>query len=288
MKPRRTVAIGDRTIGDGHPVAVVAELGVNHLGDYGRMQEMIHAAVEAGADFLKFQTYLAEKRYDPANPKYEAFTENLRRWQFSREQEAELWAYAHKLGARVFTSCFDEDSVAFADGLGTLAYKLAAFEITNLKLVRRVAETGKPVVFSRGMATDEEVDRAIAVLLEHGAAGCVILHTISSYPLAKRDSHLWRIHHLRERYDWPIGHSDHTWGTDIPPLAVAAGASMIEKHFTVHPKSRESDNFFSLTPDDLRELVFKVRQTETFMGRPDVTRVETEAYMWDFRRHSEV
>lgn len=287
MSPRNDVQIGGLTVGDGHPVTIVAELGVNHLGDYGRMKEMIHAAHEAGADLLKFQTYIAEKRYDPAtNPKAEQFIEWLSAWQFTRDQEARLWDYAHKLGARVFTSPFDEDSVEFADGLGSLAFKLAAFEVVNLKLVRAMAAKGKPIVFSRGMASDAEIRRATAVMEEHGCP-YVILHTISSYPLEKKDSHLRMIPALRAKYDCPVGHSDHTAGTDIPPLAVAAGANMIEKHFTVAPKLRESDNFFSITPEDLKEMIFKVRQTETYMGDGDMVTIDTENYMWDFRRPSD-
>jgi sialic acid synthase SpsE len=283
MKPRKEVTIGPYTIGDGHPVRIVAELGVNHLGDPQRMRDMIAAAVESGADLLKFQTYQADKRYDKTgNPKADAFTENVRRWQFTREQEAELWEYGQSLGAQIFTSPFDVESVDFAQGLGSVAFKLAAFEIVNLELVRAVARLGKPVVFSRGMATLEEVRRCVDILESEGAQP-VILHTISSYPTLKTDSNLWMLHVLRERFDNPIGHSDHTRGTTIPPLAVAAGARMIEKHFTVNPKLRESDNPFSVTPNELREIVFNVRQTELYMGQ-EIARVEAEDFMWDFRR----
>ncbi len=287
MKQRKTARIGDVAVGDGSPVAVVAELGVNHLGDFGRMKEMIAAAHEAGADLLKFQTYIAEKRYDPvANPKGAKFISLLKAWEFTRDQEAELWEYAHKLGARVFTSPFDEDSLDFADQMGSLAYKVAAFEVVNLKLMRAIARKGKPVVFSRGMASDREVERLMRLLDEHGCP-YIILHTVSSYPLEKKDSHLRVIHALRAKYDCPVGHSDHTWGTEIPPLAVAAGANMIEKHFTVAPKLRESDNFFSVTPEDLRDMIHKIRQVESYMGRGDIVRVPTEDFMWDFRRYSE-
>jgi sialic acid synthase SpsE len=284
MSHRSETPIGDLIVGDNHPVTIVAELGVNHLGDYGRMKEMIHAAHEAGADLLKFQTYIAEKRYDPTtNPKANQFIEWLSAWQFTRDQEAELWDYAHSLGARVFTSPFDADSVEFAYSLGSLAFKLAAFEVVNLKLVRAMAINGKPIVISRGMASDEEIRCATDIMEENGCP-YVILHTISSYPLEKKDSHLRMISALRAKYACPIGHSDHTLGTDISPLAVAAGANMIEKHFTVAPKLRESDNFFSLTPDDLKDLIFKVRQVETYMGSGEIVKIDTEDFMWDFRR----
>jgi len=287
MTRRKTVQIGAFMVGDGNPVRIVAELGVNHLGNFERMKEMIRSAHEAGADLLKFQTYIAERRYDRAtNPKAEQFIKWLSDWQFSRDQEAELWQYAHTLGATVFTSAFDVDSVEFAAEMGTVAYKIAAFEIANHELVRAMAKKGKPVVLSRGMSSDEELRKTLSIFEEHDCP-YVILHTISSYPLEKRHSHLRMIHSLRNKYDCPIGHSDHTIGTDIPPLAVAAGANMIEKHFTVVPKSRESDNFFSVTPDDLREMIFKVRQVETYMGRDDVVKTDAENFMWDFRRHTD-
>lgn len=241
---RKTVKIGGVAVGDGHPAAIVAELGVNHLGDFGRAKEMIHAAHEAGADLIKFQTYVAEDRYDvTANPKGQAFIDMVRPWQFTRDQETALWDYAHGLGVPVFTSPFDADSVDFADSMGSLAFKVAAFEITNRALLRKIADKGKPVVFSCGMASLVDIRACTQLLDDHGVP-YVILHTVSSYPLEKRHSQLRRIHALRQLFDCPIGHSDHTAGTAIPPLAIAAGANMIEKHFTTTPKLRQSDNFF--------------------------------------------
>jgi sialic acid synthase SpsE len=284
---RDPVLLGPYTICEDEPVRFVAELGVNHLGDIGRMKEMIHSAVEAGADYLKFQTYLAEKRYDSKNnPKGREFTERLAKWQFSRDQEADLWSYAHRLGATVFTSVFDIESIDFAEAVGTVAYKIAAFEVVNLNLIRRVAEKGKPILLSRGMVSKKELDSAVNIL-RNANVPFIILHTISSYPLQKNDSHLRMIHTLRELYSCPIGHSDHTFGSEIPPLAVAAGARIIEKHFTVTPKSRDSDNFFSITPPDLEEIMFRIRQVERIMGRGDVVTTASEDYMRDFRRPSD-
>lgn len=283
---RKSVPFGPYVIADDQPVRIVAELGVNHLGDFDRALAMIDAAVEAGADVLKFQTYQAERRYDRrTNPKADLFIANLARWEFSRDDEARLWQHARERGAVVFTSPFDAESAAFADEMGTVGFKLAAFEVVNLELVRALAAFGKPVVVSRGMCTLEELDRCVEVL-EEGGCDVVLLHCISSYPVLERDSHLRMIGTLRERYAWPIGHSDHTRGCRVPPLAVAAGATVIEKHFTVNPKLRESDNPFSITPDELREIVFRVRQTEAILGSACVTRTAPEEFMWSFRRVS--
>jgi N,N'-diacetyllegionaminate synthase len=286
MNTRKAIQLGPVPVGDEHPVAIVAELGVNHLGDYGRMIEMIDQSVEAGADLLKFQTYTAETRYDRnTNSKANMFIENLARWEFTREEEARLWQHAQDQGAVVFTSPFDADSAAFAVEMGTVGFKLAAFEVVNHELVRAMAAFGLPVSISRGMTSFEELDACVRIL-EEGNCEVVILHCVSSYPLMKRDSNLRMIHTLRDRYEWPIGHSDHTRGCDIPVLAAAAGASMIEKHFTINPKLRESDNPFSVTPDELREIVFRVRQVETYLGDGDIETIEAETYMREFRRLS--
>ncbi len=284
MSTRKTASLGSVTVGDGYGVAIVAELGVNHLGDPGRMTEMIDQAIAGGADLLKFQTYTAEARYDrDLNPKADQFIANLARWEFTRDTEARLWEHARKAGATVFTSPFDADSAAFAVEMGTVGFKLAAFEVVNHALVRALASFGKPVVISRGMTRFEELDECVKIL-EDGGCEVVLLHCVSSYPLERGDSNLRMIHTMRQRYDWPIGHSDHTPGCEVPPLAVAAGASMIEKHFTVNPKLRESDNPFSITSDQLREIVFRVRQVEDIMGRGDIESIEAEKYMRDFRR----
>ena len=284
MNGRSNVTIGDFTVGDNSPVALVAELGVNHLGDFGRAKEMISAAHEAGADFLKFQTYIAEDRYDKQrNPKGEQFISLLKDWQFTREDDQKLWEYANSLGARVFTSPFDKRSVDFSEEMGALAYKVAAFEAVNLDLVRHIAKTRKPVVVSRGMTTVDEM-RQVESLLKDNGIEFIFLHCISSYPTPREESNLAAIHSMREVFDCPIGHSDHTHGTSIPPLAVAAGAVMIEKHFTVNQKLRESDNPFSVTADELREIRFKIDQAKGYMGDGALAFREIEKYMWDFRR----
>jgi len=286
MKERSNVTIGDFTVGDNSPVALVAELGVNHLGDFGRAKEMIAAAHESGADFLKFQTYIAEDRYDKQhNPKGEAFIKLLKDWQFSREHDQKLWEYAESLGARVFTSPFDKRSVDFSEEMGSLAYKVAAFEAVNLDLVRHISKTKKPVVVSRGMTTVDEMKQVESIFKENDIE-FIFLHCISSYPTPREESNLAAIHTMREVFDCPIGHSDHTHGTSIPPLAVAAGAVMIEKHFTVNQKLRESDNPFSVTAEEMREMRFQVDQVKSYMGDSELGFRDVEKYMWDFRRNT--
>ncbi len=283
---RKKVKIGNLGIGDDEPVRLVAELGVNHLGDHGRMKDMIDAAIDSGADFLKFQTYNASLRYDPkTNPKGEEFIDLVTRWQFDKKTEEKIWEYAISKKAKIFTSPFDKPSVELGEELGSLAYKVPAFEIVNTKLLSSIAETRKPVVISRGMATMDETEAAVE-LFEKKGVEVILLHCISSYPTMHSDSNLWMIHTLRNKFNIPIGHSDHTRGIDIPILAVAAGARIIEKHFTINPKLRESDNPFSITPDELRIMRFNVDNVDTYMGQKNITIVDAEKFMASFRRQS--
>ena len=282
----KEVKLGKKIIGENQTVKFVAELGVNHLGDFDRAKEMIDSAINSGADYLKFQTYLSEKRYDlKTNPKAKEFIKNLSNWEFSREKDEILWRYAQDKGAQVFTSPFDIDSVNFAEKMGTIGYKIAAFEINNHQLITEICKAKKPIIISRGMCTFKEMDDVVNIF-EKNSCPYIILHTISSYPLRKIYSNLNMIHALKKRYDCPIGHSDHTVGTEIPPLAVAAGADIIEKHFTVNPKLRESDNFFSVTEEEVKEIKFKIDQVRVYMGKNDISKIDTEDYMWTFRRKS--
>ena len=188
-----------------------------------------------------------------------------------------------KKGAQVFTSPFDIESLNFAEKVGSIAYKIAAFEINNHKLISEICKTGKPIFISRGMCSLKEMDIVVEMFEKHSCQYS-ILHTISSYPLEKIHSNLNMIHTLKNRYNCPIGHSDHTHGTEIPPLAVAAGADVIEKHFTSTPKLRESDNFFSVTKNEVKEIKFKIDQVRQYMGSDSIENIPTEDYMWSFRR----
>ncbi len=282
---RKIVQINNKKIGDSENVKFIAELGVNHLGDFDRAIKMIDLAEKGGADFLKFQTYISEKRYDTKkNPKAKEFIKNLKKWEFDRVKDKEIWDYAKKKGSTVFTSPFDLDSLEFAEKMGSSAYKIAAFEINNHKLIKGICSTKKPIVISRGMCTLEEMDNVVNIFEKYGSQ-YIILHTISSYPTKRYDSNLRMIHTLRNRYNCPIGHSDHTRGTDVPPLAVAAGANIIEKHFTINPKLRESDNPFSIDEQELEEIIFLIKKTEKILGRGDINKISTEDYMWSFRRN---
>ncbi len=282
---RRKVVIGDIEIGDNKPIPFIAEIGVNHLGSIDKAIEMVDKSIEAGSDFLKFQTYEASKRYEKSNPKYGEFTKLLTEWQLSKEDEKKLWKYAKGKKARVFTSVYDEDSVDFALELGTLAFKVAAFELTNKKLIKKIITTSLPVIISCGMTNIEEIKKTTHIL-DQSKIDYILLHTVSSYPLMEQDSFLSKINLLKENFNCPVGHSDHTHGTNIPPLAAAAGAQIIEKHFTVNPKYRLSDNFFSVTCDQVKKIKFDLDNVFKIMYSPNFEKNNPEKFMKDFKKFS--
>lgn len=282
---RKKINIADITIGDGYKVPFIAEIGVNHLGNFERAKKMVDDAIDGGADFIKFQTYVAEKRYDKKNPKYNEFTNLVKKWQFSKSVEKDLWVYAQKKGARVFTSVYDEESIEFANSLGTLAFKVAAFELNNKKLVEKIIDCKKPIIISCGMTNFDEVDMLVNLLEEHKAE-YMLLHTVSSYPLEEKNSSLFKIRELRDRYNCVIGHSDHTPGTNIPILAAAVGANIIEKHFTDNPKHRLSDNFFSITKEQLIKIKFDLDYLYNILYSPSFKDDDPEKFMRDFKKIS--
>ncbi|XOJ73425.1 N-acetylneuraminate synthase family protein [Candidatus Pelagibacter sp. Uisw_114] len=284
MKNKDIVEIDGIKIGRGMPIPIIAEIGVNHLGSLARAKKMVDLANQGGADFIKFQTYDSKNRYDlKKNPKAKKFIELTKEWELSQTEESELWKYARKKKAKLFTSVYDYKMVNFAEKLNTIAYKIAAFEITNIKLIKEIIKTKKPVIISCGMTNIKEIKKIVKPF-EDNKIKYILLHTVSSYPLQKIHSNLKKIYELKENFNCPVGHSDHTPGSDIPPLAVAAGAQIIEKHFTDEPKHRESDNFFSITCSDLRDIKFKVNQAYEYIYSPDFEKADPEKFMRSFRK----
>ncbi len=281
---KKIVNLDGIEVGYGKRVPIIAEIGVNHLGSLDRAKLMVDMANNGGADFIKFQTYEAERRYDLIkNPKAKEFIGLTKQWQLSKDQEIELWDYARTKKAKVFTSVYDQETVNFAEELKNPIYKIAAFEITNKDLINRIIKTRKPVIISCGMTNVQEIKKLIKPF-EENKIDYILLHTVSSYPLQKVHSNLKKIYELSENFKCPIGHSDHTPGSEIPPYAVCAGAHIIEKHFTDNPKHRLSDNFFSITENDLKVIRFNIDQVSTFIHSPDFNNNDPEKFMRSFRK----
>jgi sialic acid synthase SpsE len=268
----RRVGIGQRFIGDGAPVFVIAEVGINHNGDIGLAEQLIREAKVAGADAVKLQTYVTEKRVPSDSPVFDI----LKQCELSFDQQRELFQLGADLGVMVFSTPFDEESVAFLNEIGAPCMKVASFDVVNTKLLGHIAATGKPVIISRGMADSNELDLALQTLDSTGSP-YVVLHCISAYPIhALSDLHLSTVPALKERYACPVGFSDHWVGPDAAVMAVAAGAQAIEKHFTLDTTMDGPDHVMSADPRTLRTMIEEIRRVEEAMGAPVFGSIEAE------------
>jgi N,N'-diacetyllegionaminate synthase len=261
--------IAGHALGPGNPTFVVAEIGNNHDGSIGQARALIEAAAEAGADAVKFQTHIAEAEMLPSTPTPPHFDEPrfefTRRMELSAEQHAQLKALAEERGLVFFSSPFSVEAVELLEGLGVPAYKLASGEVTNPPVVEAVAATGHPVLLSTGMSGLAEIEGAVAILRDHGAP-FLIMQCTSAYPCPPESVNLSAMRSLGERFDCPVGLSDHTADIYTAIAAVALGASCVEKHFTLSRRLHGPDHHASLEPADLARLVEGVRQVEAALG----------------------
>ena len=269
------VRIGDRLIGEGEPVFIVAEVGVNHNGKVDLGKKLVDAAKISGADAVKFQTFkvqnvvtkYAEKAdyQKQASPK-ESQYEMLRKLELSFKNITRLFDYANQRHITFLSSAFDKESVDLLDQLGVNAFKVASGEITDFPLLRYIAEKKKPVILSTGMSTYEEVEEALSTLRKGGAEEIVLLHCVTSYPARVEDANLRTIETLRNRFKLPVGFSDHTQSITVPVVAATLGAVLIEKHFTLSKNLPGPDHRASLEPSEFKEMVAAVREVEKSLG----------------------
>lgn len=286
-----TLAINGSVIGPGRPCFVIAEAGVNHNGDLGLARQLVEVAASAGADAVKFQTFRAERLVTAGAPKAayqqrqtdaeEGQLGMLRRLELSREGHLELMALCRKLGILFLSTPFEEESADLLEALGVEAYKLPSGEITNLPLLAHVARKGRPLILSTGMASLGEVEAAVEAITAAGNPDLALLHCVSSYPTAPADANLRAMATLASAFRRPVGYSDHTEGIAIPLAAVALGACILEKHFTLDRTLPGPDQQVSLEPDELRALVAGIRQVEAALGdglkRPAACEINTAA-----------
>ena len=278
----KTVDLGSVRAGVGEKVVVIAELGINHNGDMRTAKKLIDKAVSSGADMVKLQTYITEKRVPKDSPIFGI----LKQCELSFARQKELFQYGRDKEVIVFSTPFDDESVDFLCSVKCPAYKIASFDLVNKKLLKKVAATGKPVVMSRGMADRREVDTAVGVF-KRRRIPLVLLHCISAYPVTDAASlNLSTIRALEERYGCPVGYSDHTLGIDAAVASVAAGAMVIEKHFTLSRKVKGPDHALSTEPAEMKRLVDGVRRMQMMMGRPTWAAVAAEKGILQYRRPS--
>lgn len=267
--------VGDRVIGGG-AVFVVAEAGVNHNGDPELARRLVDAAVEAGADAVKFQTFCTDALVTARAPKaaYQRETTGagegqrtmLARLELPLAVQGELKVRSETRGLLFFSSPFDEASADALEALGVELYKVPSGEITNLPYLRHVAAKRRPIVLSTGMSTLEEVAVAARAIREGGDPPLALLHCLSSYPAPASEVNLRAMDTLRERFGVPVGFSDHTLGTEVAIAAAARGAAVVEKHFTLDKRLPGPDHRASLEPAELAALVRAIRHVEAALG----------------------
>lgn len=271
----KTLDIRGRKIGPGHPCFVIAEAGVNHNGEVETAKQLALVAAQAGADAVKFQQFRASSlvlESAPKAPYQEEGTGGGSQWEMLRRLEldeaslTEIETYCREAGIMFLSSVFDEEGVDFLETLGVPAYKLGSGELTNLPLLRHAARKRKPLILSTGMSTLEEVSDAVGTVREAGCREIVLLHCVSSYPAAPQDANLRAMETLRRTFDVPAGFSDHTGGIEVALGAVALGALVIEKHFTLDRCSAGPDHKASLEPPELTALIRGIRTVELALG----------------------
>ena len=286
--------IQDRKIGLDQPPFIIAELSANHNGSLERALQTINAAYQAGADAIKLQTYTADTMTIDCDREdfmikgglwdgYKLY--DLYRWaETPFEWHQAMFAHAQKLGITVFSTPFDESAVDLLEQLDAPAYKIASFENTDLPLIRYVAKTGKPMIMSTGMASEEEIAEAVDVARSEGCKELVLLHCISSYPTPMDQANIRQLAELGRRFDVVPGLSDHTLGTTASVAAVALGACVIEKHFTLSRADKGPDSEFSIEPDELKRLCHDTHDAWQSLGQVGYDRQPAEVGSKVFRR----
>jgi len=289
-----TIEIAGRPIGPDHPPYVIAELSANHNGSQDAALKLIDEAKACGADAVKIQTYRADTITIDCDGDefriqgglwtgkrlYDLYQEAHTPW----EWHAELFSHAARAGITLFSSPFDKTAVDLLEQLNAPAYKIASFEAIDLPLIRYVAQTGKPMIISTGMADADEIGEALAAARDGGCRELAILHCVSGYPAPAADYNLRTLPDMSERFGVITGLSDHTLDNATAIASVALGAAIIEKHFTLDRNGGGPDDSFSLQPEELRALCTSARTAWEALGQVDYGRKSSEQGNVKFRR----
>jgi sialic acid synthase SpsE len=264
--------IGTRRVGSGQPAYVIAEAGSNHNRDLAIARELIDVAAEAGADAVKFQSFTGSGLYSKKTPRFEYLddergpAELLDALALPREWHERLAEYARSRGIAFFSTPFDADAVESLAAVGVPAMKIASFEIVDLPLIRQAASVGVPIILSTGMATYGEIEDALRAVTEAGNREVALLRCASVYPAPAEIVNLRAMTTMRSAFGVPVGLSDHTTGISVPVAAVALGAELVEKHFTLSRAMEGPDHPFALEPEELRAMVAGIREVEAALG----------------------
>ncbi|WP_061961239.1 N-acetylneuraminate synthase family protein [Demequina flava] len=266
-----SVEIGNHLIGEGQPVYMIAEIGLNHNGSVDNALRLIDVAIDAGCQAVKFQ----KRTPEISTPEHMKSTPRETPWgqmtyleyrykvEFEREEYAQIDSYCKARGIDWFASPWDEPAVDFLESMDTVAYKIASASVTDISMLEKIRATGKPVILSTGMSTMEQIERAVEVLDRDNT---VILHATSTYPLPADEANMLMIPTLRDKFELPTGYSGHEPGLQLSIAAAALGACAIERHITLDRTMWGSDHAASLEPSGLKNLVRDVRIIEQGMG----------------------
>jgi sialic acid synthase SpsE len=281
----RGVRIGERVVGEGQPVFVLAEAGINHNGSVDVARRLIDAAADAGCDAVKFQKRTVrallsreayERPYSNGGHSYgRTYGEHRERLELSESQHRLLFDHACDRGISYMASAWDHESADFIDSLEVVAHKIGSPDLTNMPLCNHIASFGKPIILSTGMSDPTEVGLAVRNLQKR-TEELILLHCVSIYPTPPDDVRLGRMAVLRERYEVPVGYSGHELGWHGVLAAVALGACVVEKHITLDRTMAGGDHVFSLEPDELRQMVVQIRETESMLSRHEKPLLDAE------------
>lgn len=275
---KKEFKIGNRMVGEGHPTFIVAEMSANHLMDYDRAVQIIHAAKEAGADAVKLQTYTPDTITLDCENQYFQITQGTI-WDGTSlhklyetaytpwEWQPKLMKIANDLGMECFSSPFDPTAVDFMTQMQMPAYKIASFEINDIPLIRKIAKLHKPMIFATGVAYLEDIERALAVCKEEGNDQVVLLKCTSAYPSPYEDMNLKVIPNMAQVFECLTGLSDHSMGTAAAVASVALGGHMVEKHLTLSRADGGPDGAFSMEPAEFKKMVDDIRIVEKALGK---------------------
>ena len=255
---------------------IIAEAGDNHNGDFDTAIKLVDAAVDAGADCVKFQTFITENVISKFAEKADYQKENtgsnesqfdmVKKLELSFEQFRAIKQYCEKRGILFLSTPFDLDSILFLEEINIPFWKIPSGEITNLPYLEKIARTGKKIILSTGMSTMDEIKNAIEILKKNGSGEITLLHCNTEYPTPFEDVNLLAMKTLQETFQVNVGYSDHTQGIEIPIAAVAMGATVIEKHFTLDKNMEGPDHKASLEPNELKQMVVSIRNIEQAVG----------------------
>lgn len=272
----KQIDIAGKTIGENAPVFIIAEAGVNHNGNINIAKKLIDVAVEAGVDAVKFQTFSAKEVMIKTAPKasYQKETTNpcesqyemAKRLELKKEDFLELSEHCKKNNVLFLSTPHDEESIDLLDKIGVKAFKIGSGDITNIPYLKKISKIGKPIILSTGMSNICEVEEAVNTIYSQGNTDLILLHCVSNYPAKVKDCNLRAMKTLSNVFNLPVGFSDHTLGIEISIAAVAMGAKVIEKHFTLDKTMIGPDHRSSLESEGLKAMIEGIRKVEQSLG----------------------